>query len=594
MYFFDKISSYFVDSANNTESVHEVRTVLKYILFTFGFQTILGIAFLYYENYWTALALIGSNVLLLPMFFWLKSGRFLLLKTGMIGILMLINTGLILSFGITTGIDYLYFTAVVAIFLLFKKEEKGAKFSLLTLVFCCFVVVNFIELPQQYQIHLSAKEIQWQRTGFGLCALMLSALGLKSLQDSFQSSLSKEKTSTRKAKNFSLELYEANRNLEGYIEKIREQESLRYRFFNTLSHELRTPLNGIIGLINVLKEQESIKHKSIIDSLSYSSNILLFLVNDVLDLAKFNDSAIPIQARPNDLFLLGMQVQNIFKETATKKGIEFHLEIDERLPKKLLFDLTRLNQCLNNLVNNAIKFTQKGYVKLSASLISSEDKVMNVLFTVEDTGKGISPEVGEKIFKPFVQETFDVYKDYGGTGLGLSISQKIVQSMGGHLQYTSKVDEGTRFYFQLQLEESPNITKATATKVEESGLSLADLKILAVDDNPINLLVLKKLLKKSGSSVLTAKDGKEAIKKVAVHPDIDLILMDLQMPVMDGYVATKVLRQQGLQIPIIALSATLPSNLENMNEKGFSHALVKPFDVGKLRAIISRFHAGNI
>ncbi|GJM60128.1 ATP-binding protein [Persicobacter diffluens] len=585
--FISKIQHHFFPDVKglSTETLHEIRLVITFIVFGYSLQLILGAILFSTGNYLIGAVLMGSTFLLIPVYFLMKAQRITEIKTGLISVALITNIALELIYGGNVGVEYLFIAAIAVVFLVFKREESKAQLFILIAVLVCFFVVNLFTIPLEYQTPLSPVEKQWQRIGYGVCAVLMSFLGLKNLQKNYRSTLEKEETATKEARKLSMELYETNQELEASMEKIQEHALKQSKFFNTLSHELRTPLNGIVGLVSVLKEKGCQNEKSTINSLAYSATVLLHLVNDVLDLAKFDDRDIPINPQPFELSILGKEILNIHQISADKKGLTTQLEIDESIPKLLLFDGPRLSQCINNLINNAIKFTNEGFVKLSIQKIKQTDAKVRVRFAIEDSGKGIAPEKKDIIFRPFEQETENVYKEFGGTGLGLSISQKILHAMGGDLLFESEVGKGTTFFFELEFDESPEHSSTPET-IEE--VQIENLNILGVDDNPINLMVLKKLLSRAGCKVFTASHGQDAVNKIKEKPDIDLILMDLQMPVMDGYEATQVLRDQGYKRPIIALSATLPSNLENMKDKGFTDALVKPFDITKLKEVISQ------
>jgi CheY-like chemotaxis protein len=275
-----------------------------------------------------------------------------------------------------------------------------------------------------------------------------------------------------------------------------------------------------------------------------------------------------------------------------EKGIDLQLLVDEDLKKKVIGDPTRTAQVINNLVHNAIKFTEQGWVRLSIQSKMIERGYASVTLSVEDTGIGIPLDKQQLIFERFTQADSSTSRSYGGTGLGLAISKKILELQGTQLQLRSEPGRGSRFYFTQSFplsQEKINGQEDSIPAPEKNNRQLQGISILLVEDNPLNILVAQTILEKGGAHVDVASNGQEAL--TAFNPDKhDLILMDLQMPVMDGYEATELLRRRGETLPIIALTANTPQEVEKeAYSAGLTDIVVKPFNPENLYQVILRY-----
>ncbi|MEO6314845.1 MAG: ATP-binding protein [Chitinophagaceae bacterium] len=360
-------------------------------------------------------------------------------------------------------------------------------------------------------------------------------------------------------------------------------------FLSTMSHEIRTPLNSVIGMAHLLKRNEPRNdQQEQLNVLLFSANNLLSIVNNILDYNKIEAGKISIEQIAMDLPSLARNITAGLKNLADDKMISLLLDIDPLLTMKVIGDPTRTSQVLNNLVQNAIKFTKEGSVLLSLKVEKSAHGKITVRIAVTDTGIGIATEKQQLIFERFTQADSSTSRSFGGTGLGLSISKKILDLQGTTLRLTSTPGSGSEFYFTqtFTVTNEPGEKESPATYIESEVKLLQGVAILLVEDNPLNILVAKAFLERSGAQIDVAENGAESIEKFdsAKHR---IILMDLDMPVMDGYEATRLLRQKGEKLPVIALTASLPKEVESeVYAAGLTDIIVKPFDPDELFRII--------
>jgi signal transduction histidine kinase/CheY-like chemotaxis protein len=348
------------------------------------------------------------------------------------------------------------------------------------------------------------------------------------------------------------------------------------RFLSTMSHEIRTPLNAVIGLSHILGDNEPRKDQvENIEALNYSGKILLNLLNNVLDFSKMQSTNIELDNIPVDLSKAVNQIKKIHEASCLKKGIEMNLFIDENLPLVWL-DIVRFNQVINNLVTNSIKFTEKGSVTLRIKKINQTDDELELLTEIIDTGIGIPKDKHEAIWEAFSQASSTTNRLYGGTGLGLPIVKSIIKSMGSDVLLESEIGNGSRFYFKLKLKLSSKEELIESNHIKD--FNFEGKKVLLVEDNDINIMVAQQILEKVKLEVDLAYDGLQAVKKVTENK-YDIVLMDIQMPIMDGYTASKEIRKFNTETPILALSASVFMEVKNrMEESGMNGFIFKPFD----------------
>jgi signal transduction histidine kinase/CheY-like chemotaxis protein len=367
-----------------------------------------------------------------------------------------------------------------------------------------------------------------------------------------------------------------------------ESAKVKLQFLSNMSHELRTPLNGIIGTTNLLKLDEHLPQQTEqFELLSYSSKHMLHLVNDLLDFSKMESGKIELANRPFNFQKFIENIYNSFAAQFEQKNLFFKLlHNDVNLDFFISSDDIRLSQILNNLLSNALKFTHTGGVTLGISTVTLPNKKMQIKFDIIDTGIGIKKERLYYIFESFVQADLNTTRKYGGTGLGLSISKKMVEVFNSSLLVESEPNKGSRFYFTVDFDTVEE--DATLPNIEIPIKSLKGMTILLAEDNKINMLIAKKFLLKWDVTLFTATNGREAIE-LAKNTKFDLLLLDLEMPEVDGYTALLEIRKKHPHILAIAFTAAVFENIENvLLEKGFNDYILKPFVPSELNEKLYR------
>jgi signal transduction histidine kinase/CheY-like chemotaxis protein len=361
-------------------------------------------------------------------------------------------------------------------------------------------------------------------------------------------------------------------------EKTEEAAQARSRFLSNMGHELRTPLNGIIGVSNLLEKEASLPHQEeYLNILKYCSDHMLRLVNDILDFNKIEAGKLNLHPTDFNLRTLLEKSTLPFHNHFEEKGIPLKVEIDPAVNGTVHHDDLRLVQILNNILSNALKFTEKGFVKLKASVINKADGKITVHFSIQDTGIGIAPEDQQRIFDSFWQASNHSSRRFGGTGLGLTISQRLLQLMNSTLQVSSVKNQGTEFAFTIDF----TLSKSTinAKDLSDDINDLRGYRILIAEDNIINMMIAKKMLEDWKGEVITAENGAKAIDILNNDNNFDIILLDLEMPEVDGYTAIKEIRKTHPEIPAIAFTAALLDNemLQSLIKMGFVDCALKPF-----------------
>jgi signal transduction histidine kinase/CheY-like chemotaxis protein len=364
--------------------------------------------------------------------------------------------------------------------------------------------------------------------------------------------------------------------------RVEAEQGLKVKeeFLSTMSHEIRTPLNSVIGISYwLLKNNPREDQEEQLDVMLFSANNLLALVNDILDYNKIEAGKISFEHIELDIHTLAKNIINALMMSAEDKGIALRLNVDKAITFTLMGDPTRLSQIINNLVHNAIKFTQKGYVEVGIEVIAQTDKNVTLNIRVTDTGIGISKEKQKIIFERFTQADSSTSRGYGGTGLGLAICKKLLELQNTTLQLDSEENKGSTFYFKQTFDKGPGLLPDQNTRDtrQEESRSLNGTAILLVEDNVLNVMVVKKFLQSWGATIDVAVNGLDALDKLDIRRH-KLVLMDLHMPEMDGYESSKKMRENGVTIPIIALTANLHSEVEEeVKASGMNDIVVKPF-----------------
>ena len=367
-------------------------------------------------------------------------------------------------------------------------------------------------------------------------------------------------------------------------EEAERSSRFKSEFLSIMSHEIRTPMNAVIGTTNLLlSEDPKPGQLEYLNTLKFSGENLLAIINDILDYNKIEAGKLELNRVPFNIHHLTQKIKNSFYARAAEKDLDIDLLIDEAIPVNLIGDQVRLGQVLNNLVSNAIKFTHFGRVVIRLDKQSINDSKVAIKFTVADTGIGIAPENLGIIFDPFEQETQSSGNDYGGTGLGLAITKRLVELHKSTISVKSEPGEGTEFSFVIEfaisgVEDKQNEQPSISPQHNNGEtVSLHGMRVLLVDDNKMNLLIASKFLKKWLAETDEAMSGQQAVE-MAKQANYDLVIMDLQMPGMDGFEAARLIKSANPQLPIFALTAdAMPETQSKAFAAGMCDYLTKPF-----------------
>jgi signal transduction histidine kinase/CheY-like chemotaxis protein len=472
--------------------------------------------------------------------------------------------------GTAAGNYIIYLPLIVLFSVLVKLKEEKKTVMLLLALTCLCIVLCFLACP--YESTIQAIPPQVYKSMFrGNVALSFILIIVFTYL-------------------VSVITFEKERQMSLAREIAEESTRAKSMFLSNMSHELRTPLNGIIGTSNLLLQENYLAgQKEHLHVLKLSSEHMLTLVNDILDFNKMEAGKVELQQKQVNLFKLLGQTEALFSRQFEKKGVRFAVEKDVLLNTPVLTDDTRLNQVLNNLLSNALKFTHKGEVILSAAVKQMTSDVIQVAFAVKDTGIGIAPDKLLPIFESFTQADAKTTRQYGGTGLGLSISKKIAEAFNSHLLVESEPGKGSTFYFDISFKRNGS-SKPYITEKRKTGFeSLRGLHLLLAEDNAINMRVAKKFLESWDIRISEATNGLEAVQKSREEP-FDLLLLDLEMPEMDGYTALAEIRKFNTAIPAIAFTAAMfPGINTHLEAKGFNDFVTKPFRPEELYTKIKRF-----
>lgn len=388
-------------------------------------------------------------------------------------------------------------------------------------------------------------------------------------------------TNRKHIKKINLRLKESNKKL-----KIIDKE--RLEFFSILSHELRTPIYGISGLATLIEQEQCPeKRRGYLNALISSSNYISLLIDNVLQISKVKFEKKKLHVKPTNILQLIKRISSSIKVSANEKGLDFYTNVEKtNWEESLLIDKVVLSQILINLTYNAIRYTRKGSVSLNLTEQRRTDTHVNILFEIKDSGIGIQTKHKDIIFNAFENKTF-LEKNSSGSGLGLHIVKTLLKSYNSEIKFLSKPNVGSTFYFDIDFEIAE---KANENDYQPTHVRDTPFKILVVDDNTINLMVTQKNVEKiPGYSSETAKHGKEAICLVK-EKDFDLVLMDINMPDMDGFEATEHIRMFNPNIPILALTALNSSEIHRKALAcGMNHVITKPYDFEEFKSIILKY-----
>jgi signal transduction histidine kinase/ActR/RegA family two-component response regulator len=390
--------------------------------------------------------------------------------------------------------------------------------------------------------------------------------------------------------------------LEAYIQQLEvatdelaKSTKAKSEFLATMSHEIRTPMNAILGMTHLLKQDSPRKDQvEPINILDFSGKTLLSLIDDVLDFSKIEAGKIEFENTEFELDKLVRVILESFKITAKNRGIKLETHIEEGIPNVLMGDPARLTQILNNLFSNALKFTEKGEVRMKVTAVEEFNEALRLQFAISDTGIGIEKDRVDSIFESFTQASQTTKRLFGGTGLGLTISKQLAELQGGSISVESEKGKGSTFYVELTFGIGESTTEAKSENIEEDvSKKLRGLKVLLAEDNIVNQKVMKRFLERWNVDMKVVDNGEEAVEAI-IENNYDVVLMDLQMPQMDGYEAAEFIRKLDdpykRKIPIIALTAAALTEVrEKVYASGMNAFVTKPFNPADLEQKLSHF-----
>ena len=400
------------------------------------------------------------------------------------------------------------------------------------------------------------------------------------------------------------ELHNEIEDYEMRLSQADEASQSKTTFLSRMSHEIRTPMNGIIGMLSLAEGKLDSTHPAMqyltkIDELSAH---LLSLINDILDMSRIEAGKVELEDKPFSLRKLGDKLYDMFAKNLEQRNIEYTVEFEDVTVDYVIGDELRISQVIINFLSNAVKFTEKGEIRVTLRQMALAGGTADIMIRVRDTGIGMSPEFINRIFRPFEQESMDTQKKYGGTGLGMAISDQIVKLMGGEIVVESMVGKGSDFMVFLHLPVSEEVEDVSEEKAsaDEAAAEFDDVfegkSILVAEDNELNAVIAVEVLKNMGAKVELATNGQEAVDHFEQNPAgyYDFILMDVQMPVMDGRAAARKIRgldrADAADIPVFALSADAFIEDERLSrESGMNGHYAKPVDFNELQNSIGAF-----
>ena len=535
----------------------------------------------YFQNQkmlaYTALFLMGSVIVLFKYLTWRPDWRGAAHALLIVG--TLVNSSLVYASMQTVNIITVQVIIIVIAFSYYMLGQQwGLIYSLLNTI--PVLIFMIIEYNSGYVIGIKPNKIDQSTI---IISLFANFILLIFIHSHFYTAFLKN---IKHIKDSSKEQARLYNQMETAIEKAEKSAQVKSEFLSTMSHEIRTPLNAVIGMGNLLMmSNPRPDQRENLEVLKFSANNLLAIVNDVLDFSKIESGKVVFENIRFNLVELMNNICGGQMLKAEEKGLLFKLDVDSSLKNKVLFgDPTRITQIIFNLVNNAIKFTPQGNIWVRVTCVEDRHNTVTVNFSVRDTGIGIEKENLGNIFEPFTQESLATTREYGGTGLGLAIVKRLLELQDLQITVNSTMGYGSEFSFHMEFPVSteivPEVAAAPETK-QPAESPLACLRVLIAEDNMVNVMLMKKLLSKWNINPTIAENGERAVEFMQ-YGNFDIILMDLQMPVMNGFDASKEIRKMAdpkkSGVPIIALTASALFDIkEQVYEAGMNDYVSKPF-----------------
>ena len=484
---------------------------------------------------------------------------------------------------------------LVFVYYIVKRHRENEKINTAILLLIAFFIISATILSTRYDIEwLGRLSIVY---GMVFCLFALDAGKMKNMiyilreNEELKNALNELKITREREKAYQEKLLAA-------MQEAERANRAKTDFLLRMSHDIRTPLNGIVGMLDVAERcrEDISKRDECKEKIRESAQQLLELINEVLDMNKLESGKVILEHVPFDMKAVSRNVFTLVSRQAEVRGIEI-IEEDCNVPHyRLLGSPVHYKRIMTNILSNAIKYNKEnGKIYITCREISNNENMVNIEFKCRDTGVGMSPEFVEHIIEPFAQENETVRSEYGGTGLGMSITKKLTDKMGGKITVESEKDKGSTFDVIIPFEIDNTEEKEKNEETGEISDSISGLKILLVEDNDLNMEIAKFLLEEEGVAVVEARNGKEAVETFAKSEifEFDLILMDIMMPLMNGYEATKTIREMtrpdAAKIPIIAMTANAFTEDRIATKKaGMNAHLAKPLDIKLVIQTISR------